>query len=446
MLDDFDSGATDMVYWKQQIHTLVSEDAMGEQNRVSKQSNKIVPLQMNAKFFSERALKSLHKNNYDKALRYFRRAVEYEPDNPINYCNLAGVLSEIGYFKESNEVLQTVIEEIAPGMHECYYYMANNSANMGELEESEAYILRYLNEAPEGEFVEEAEELLDYICQELQRPPRMPESPFGFRLFSDHDKARRMLEEGRFVEASQVLERIVQEFPDFLPAQNNLSLAYYYTGQFEKALETSLQVLKKDAFNIHALCNLAVFYSNHGERRKVREIVKRLQNVVPLHFDQIYKLATTMGILGEHATAYRLFCKLLKASLFHDVHLCHYAAVAAFNAGNLAAAKKWWEKVLQEEPDSLVASFYLRYVQRVENGSEEKRDVPYYYFLPLEEDHLKGRNGIFSDDMRKNPLIRSSFLVKSLKLCKKDSVKKEPISKSSVRMELSEIPFRRGEF
>jgi hypothetical protein len=38
------------------------------------------------------------------------------------------------------------------------------------------------------------------------------------------------------------------------------------------------------------------------------------------------------------------------------------------------------------------------------------------------------------------------FLVKSLKLCKKDSVKKEPISKSSVRMELSEIPFWRGEF
>jgi hypothetical protein len=36
--------------------------------------------------------------------------------------------------------------------------------------------------------------------------------------------------------------------------------------------------------------------------------------------------------------------------------------------------------------------------------------------------------------------------VKSLKLCKKDSVKKEPISKSSVRMELSEIPFWRGEF
>ena len=65
---------------------------------------------MDAAFFFERAVQSLDRFHYDKALKYFRRAVEYEPDNPVNHCNLAGVLSEMGNYEESNQILQQILD------------------------------------------------------------------------------------------------------------------------------------------------------------------------------------------------------------------------------------------------------------------------------------------------------------------------------------------------
>src|SRR4051794_12021735 len=91
---------------------------------------KIIPVQWDATFFFERAVRSLDRYHYDKALKYFRRAVEYEPDNPVNHCNMAGILSEMGNYEGSNEILRRIVEEMDPGMTECHYYMANNFANM----------------------------------------------------------------------------------------------------------------------------------------------------------------------------------------------------------------------------------------------------------------------------------------------------------------------------
>ena len=73
---------------------------------------KVISIHMDAAFFFERAVQSLDRFHYDKALKYFRRAAEYEQDNPVNHCNLAGVLSEMGNYDESNQILQHILETI----------------------------------------------------------------------------------------------------------------------------------------------------------------------------------------------------------------------------------------------------------------------------------------------------------------------------------------------
>ena len=73
--------------------------------------HKVVRLRLDAGFFFERAVRSLDRHRYDKALKYFRLAVEKEPDNAVNQCNLAGILSEMGCFDESNEVLEKVLTQ-----------------------------------------------------------------------------------------------------------------------------------------------------------------------------------------------------------------------------------------------------------------------------------------------------------------------------------------------
>ena len=64
------------------------------------------------------------------------------------------------------------MNEIDESLTECYYYMANNWAHMGDFDQAEQYALLYKQEDPEGAFVEDAEELLDFICFELERTPK----------------------------------------------------------------------------------------------------------------------------------------------------------------------------------------------------------------------------------------------------------------------------------
>ncbi len=372
-----------------------------------KQPN-VIPLPIDATFFFERAVRSLDRCQYDKALKYFRKAAEYEPNNPVNFCNLAGVLSEMGNYGASNEVLRQILEDIDPTMTECYFYLSNNYANMDDFESAERAVLLYLETDTEGHYLAEAEEMIELLSYELGRdiPITFVKSRAGF---FEHDKARQQLEEGRFSEACRNLERIVASHPDFLAARNNLALAYYYMGLFEKAMDTVQEVLNREPGNIHALCNRAIFYQQAGDAERLEEMLELLQKTYPYHSDNLFKLATTMGILGDHEAAYRQFKRLLLSGEDHyDTGLYHYAAVASFNTGRFPEARKLWKQAEKLDAKPEIARFFLNLLD-----SEQTAGVflSYHYHLPFEEQfrfYEKNRD-LFSLSMKNDPLVRSSF-------------------------------------
>ncbi|MCF6094574.1 tetratricopeptide repeat protein [Microaerobacter geothermalis] len=383
---------------------------MGKQNRMTKKKSKVVSIKWDAAFFFDRAVHFLNRHNYKRALKYFRRAVEIEPDNPVNHCNLAGILSEMGQYEESNLVLQHILESIDPTFFECYFYMANNCANMEDFEMSEEFILLYLESDPHGEYVDEAEELLDFLSQELARPPREVIPKGENKLIFQHEQARRYLEEGKFLEASKLLASTIEEYPDFLAARNNLSLAYYYLGQFESAMEMVEQVLEKDPSNIHALCNLAVFYAHNQDREGLRSIINLLKKVIPISLEQLYKLATTLGILGEHQLAFSYFKKLIYFG-YTQPQVYHYAAVAAYHLGRMKEAEGLWNKVYHLDDKKEVANYYLMLLKEIKEGKEKKVTISYHYQLPLYQQYqeFKGEGQFISQEIKRDPLIRSSF-------------------------------------
>lgn len=153
--------------------------------------HKVALVRMDATFFFERAVRSLDRHDLPRALKYFRKVVEYEPGNPVNHCNLAGVLSELGDYQASNEVLERVLLELDPKMYECYFYMANNFANLGLYDLAQEYASRYLEVDPEGEFAEEAEEMLDILVTEFGTRMVRRRRDGRIRLRGDEDVARR---------------------------------------------------------------------------------------------------------------------------------------------------------------------------------------------------------------------------------------------------------------
>ncbi len=371
----------------------------------------IIPIHMDASFFFERAVRSLDRNHVDKALKYFRKAVEYEPENPVNHCNMAGILSEKGDYEASNAVLAHVLEVVDPSMTECYFYMANNYANMDRFEEAEQALVTYLEEDPQGQFMTEAEEMMELLYYELDRPAKLNRIK-SRKGVVEHDQARELLEEGKFAQAAELLEGMSPDYPDYLAARNNLALAYYYMGLFPKAKETIAEVLEQEPGNLHALCNLAIFHQNENRADQVLLLIKKLRVIVPYQKEQVYKLATTMGILGQHDSAYTHFRRLLKdEETAADPALAHYAAVAAYNTARYDVAERLWRHVSKLDPGSEVSQFYLSGLDAVREGEHEPEKLSYHYHLPFDEQFRQWENygnGI-PEEMKNDPLIRSSF-------------------------------------
>ncbi|UOF91337.1 DDE transposase family protein [Fodinisporobacter ferrooxydans] len=379
-----------------------------------KRPDNVIPFRLDAAFFFERALRHLDRRDLKSSLKYFRKAVEYEPDNPVHHCNLAGVLSELGRFEESNEILRTILEDIDSSMSECYFYMANNFANLGEYDLAEEYADLYLQCEPKGEFVQDAEEMLEILIEDFgggevlrkRREEQLTEQ-------TDQDKARKLLEAGKFMEASVHLQNIIHEFPNATAPKNNLSLAYYYLGQMDQAVALSEEVLENDPSNIHAICNLAVYFQHLGKQDRLKTIIAQLRKLYPLNFDHTYKLATTMGILGEHASAYHLFKQLVHFTDRSEISLLHCVAAAAANLGNLKAARKYWQEIKQLDRHSEVAEYYLNKLEEFEKAPESAvLTVSYQYHIPFHEQFRRIQQYLQEnkiDSWQQDPFIRSSL-------------------------------------
>ncbi|WP_052036626.1 tetratricopeptide repeat protein [Tumebacillus flagellatus] len=381
--------------------------------QVSTGRNNVIPFQVDATFYFERAVHYLDRHDLKNALKNFRKASELEPDNPVNHCNLAGILSELGEFEQSNQILLKILSDIDPDMVECFFYMANNYANLGQYDLAEEYAARYLDAEPQGEFASDAEEMLQILVQEFGGGKVLHERAERKEAEQrDHDTARQLLEEGKFMEASEYLEQAIAEHPDNTAPRNNLSLAYYYLGELEKAIDVAIEVLELDQSNVHALCNLAVFYQHLGKKEALQDILECLRKLYPLYFDHTYKLATTMGILGEHSAAYRLFRQLLRWSDRQDPQLLHCVAAAAANLGFYQKAERIWEEIKNLDEDPKVADFFLARVHDAERTGRLAQPISYQYHIPFQEQFKQMKVQLQSGQLgawHTDPMVRSSL-------------------------------------
>ncbi|WP_067621169.1 cyclin family protein [Alicyclobacillus acidiphilus] len=374
----------------------------------------VIAINLDASYFFERGVRFLQRNELTKALKAFRKTVEYEPNNPVNYCNLAGVLSEMGDFEASNELLEHVLSNLDPNMTECQFYLANNYANMGEYDTAEEYVLRYLDADPNGEYADDAEEMLDILLDEFgggRALQKWEEEKRKIETVAATKDGRYFLENGQFEAAVEWLEQVIRDEPDNYAACNNLCLAYYYTGQHDKALALADEVLYRQPDNIHALCNRAILLNHFGWRDMLEAAVEPLTKVFPLHYDLAMKVGTTLGLIGYHHEALLTFRRLMKVLLPVEPVLLHAAAAAAANSGEWQLAERYWQSLRRDPDYKHVAEYYL---QRLEAARRDRTamKVSYQLDLPVEaqlaevKDKLK-QHGL--DEWRRDPLLRASL-------------------------------------
>lgn len=323
---------------------------MGKDSKAKKQKAKIFSFIPTAEYYFSKGVKAYQRRDFHKAKKYFLRALQLEPGEPMISCQLAVLHTEMGEYQQSNRLLHSILDELDEELFECHYFLANNYAHLGLFKDAYHHASLYLQLEPFGEFFEDTEDLLEVLTLEAEE---VDDDDFYEHddLIVQQEQARNLLESGHFPKAIEALNSIIENYPEYWSAYNNLALAYFYLGESEKAFEILNDVLQKNPGNLHAMCNRLVFAYYQQDIDEVHHLKEVLGKIKPLLVDHQYKLGTTFALIKEYELAYIWLRKLQKQGFDGEGSFYYWLAYACYFTGHKESAHVAWKKVLEQNPE-----------------------------------------------------------------------------------------------
>ncbi|MBL4954988.1 tetratricopeptide repeat protein [Neobacillus sp. OS1-32] len=322
---------------------------MSKNAKATIHKGKIVSFIPTGEYYFKKGIKAYHRRDFLNAKKYLERALQLEPGEPMIACQLAIVSTELGEFEHSNRLLHLILEDLDHEMVECHYFLANNYAHLGFFKDAYHHAMLYLQADPDGDFSEDAEELLELLSFEAGEL----EDEFYQQddLIVKQEQARDLLESGYLPKAIEILKEVIEEYPEYWSAYNNLALAYFYLGKPEKAEAILNEVLERNPGNLHALCNKMIFAHYQGRFKYVEQCMASLKKIQPLLSEHQFKLGTSFALVGEYELAYVWLKKLYKTGYDGDGPFYYWLSYSAFHTGHETFAKAIWNKLLELNPE-----------------------------------------------------------------------------------------------
>lgn len=333
---------------------------------------KVVNLNPTSSRFFKIGIKHYERGEIELAIERLKRALELDSKNIEIKFNLAGLLAQVGDFENSNKLL-TELTADNPEFYDSLFGLGCNFFEMGKLKEAKHFLKRYLKLSNNAEFKEAAEDLLDFIetQQEFEKEQKEME-----KLTKLLERGNFLLENGRYEDAAKYFKMILTKDDTILAARNNLSLAYFYMGDIERAIYEAKKVLEVDKYNVYANCNLAFFYSTIG---RTKDLKKQLRIILDLktydHKDKI-KVLDTLIKLNQHAAIAERAGELFEIT--KEPYFKHIQAISLYNTRQYTKAKKIWKEL---EKNYSVPEIKIEYfLKKIENVKKTfKKDTIDYF-------------------------------------------------------------------
>lgn len=337
-------------------------------------------------YYYKKALDELQRDQYEKAHKYLKRAAELSPNDPMILLQYAILQMEIDNFELAHELLRSA-HAIDQNESEIVFFLAEVNAHLGNFVEANKFAAMYLEMDIQGEYTEEAMEILDFTEQE-DIVSLQVDTPSGEALFLQ-EKSRRLMEQGKFAEAVELLESIVVDHPDFWAAFNNLALAYFYIGEEEQAKALLHDVLHENRGNIHALCNLAVIYYYEKNEEELEEVVELLIKINPYFVEHRYKLGATFALIGKYEQAFKWLRSLQRKGFEGDPGFYFWLSHSAYFSGYDEVAKNAWKALLKLDPEK--AGFEPWLPLKSDSNDATSKIQKEYILEKLEHEHVSER-------------------------------------------------------
>ncbi|MBO0588937.1 tetratricopeptide repeat protein [Sporosarcina sp. E16_8] len=311
-----------------------------------KHDKKIISFIPDGEFYYNKAIQAMQRDRFEDAQRYLKRASELSPEDWKILMEYGVLVMEEGRFEEAHELLMTA-NSLAPTEEEIIFYLAEIHAHLGMLRDAKMYAEKYILIDPDGPFADDSMEIIDFAEQEESfNDDEMPDGEVYFL----QEKARRLMESGDFKGAVELLESIIVDYPEFWAAYNNLALAYFYIGENDQASKLLHDVLKRNKGNIHALCNLAVFYYYEKKEEELESLLALLVKIKPYQFENRYKLGATFALIGRHKEAYNWLRSLQKRGFEGDTGYYFWLSHSAYFSGQEKVAREAYATLIELDP------------------------------------------------------------------------------------------------
>lgn len=239
----------------------------------TKKTKKIIPYRRNPEFYFRVGVRYAGRKMFRTAARFLNKAYEKDPYNADYQFNLACVLAELKEVERSNEMFMNIIKNIDPTLSECYFGIACNYFDAGNFKKAYEYFEKYLVYDREGEFLEEAYDILYYLQIYTDAGLDTKKEKAFKRLAIE---GRKLLDQGSYIKAVEKLEKAIEIDPEAVSQRNDLSISRFLAGEAEKAISIAKSVLKLEERNLLAHCNLALFYSGAGKKELYKKQIKSL--------------------------------------------------------------------------------------------------------------------------------------------------------------------------
>lgn len=361
----------------------------------NKEHKKILSFHQPAEFFIKKAEKHIDAGNFLEALALYRCVLGMEPENVDYLLNIAQIYSEMGLYAESNDVLLK-IAKYGKTPTECLFALGCNYMGMKNYELADEAFEQYLALDPNGEYAEDIDELFEIIDEEEYEEEGTLHDIGRRMTLEEAYEGKQSLDKGDYKRAIEKLEKVISRDATLVPAMNNLALAYFFDGKKQKAIEMSKKVLLSQPLNLHACCNLALFYSDMNDHASATAYLDKLDGFLDIAPEDMHKVALTYCELGYHEKAYKWFLKIVTFQPY-DTRILHFCGLAAFNCGQYAEALGCFAKILKIDPNNSLALYYKTRAEEARQGKVRK-ELEYVY--QVQYDEIKRRIGYLNECLK----------------------------------------------
>jgi tetratricopeptide (TPR) repeat protein len=221
--------------------------------------------------------------DYSKALLYFLRASELNPDNATIHYKLAEVLAKSSKEEDLKKASVAIDQAIKMDKKNKYYYLlaSNINSNLGQFTKSAVLLETMLKEVPETEeYLYELATiyLFDKKEEEALKVYNRAESALGISEASSLQKQRIYLDRGKVPEAIAEGEKLVEAYPEEERYVLALAELFSQNKQTDKAIARIENFVKDNPDSPSAKMFLGGLYRESGQEKKSRDYITDLFN------------------------------------------------------------------------------------------------------------------------------------------------------------------------